>query len=93
MNNERWGDAIDDRWLTGWLESGFRQLDRYLAAHCSVSSKTRKGAVEPYDDHWSDTVDDRWLSEMLESGFSQFDGYLARHAAFTEWLEAHRQEP
>jgi hypothetical protein len=89
MNNERWGDAIDDRWLEGWLNSGFRQLDRYLAAHGSVSPKSRNGAVEPYDERWSDAIDDQWL----ESGFNQLDTYLTRHAAFTEWLEENRQEP
>jgi ribonuclease HI len=93
MDNERWGDAIDDRWLTKWLESGFRQIDRFLAAQESLPAESRKRAVKLNAKHRREAIDDRWMADWLDSGFRELDRYLDRHAAFAEWLEAHRQEP
>jgi ribonuclease HI len=92
MDSERWGEAIDDRWLTKWLESGFRQLDRFLAAQAAVSPKSRKRAIRPDDKRQQEAIDDRWMAEWVGSGFQELDRYLDRHAAFAEWLKAHRQE-
>jgi ribonuclease HI len=92
MDSERFGDAIDDRWLTKWLESGFRQLERFLAAQDPLPAKGRKRAIRPDDRRQQAAIDDRWMAEWFESGFQELDRYLDHHAAFAEWLKAHRHE-
>jgi ribonuclease HI len=92
MDSERWDEAIDHRWMTKWVESGFRQLDRFLVAQDSLAPQGRKRLVRVDDKRQQEAIDDRWMAEWLESAFQELDRYLDRHAAFAEWLKTHRQK-
>jgi hypothetical protein len=52
----------------------------------------RLGAIEMDDERWNIVIDEPRLTEWMEYGFRQLDRYLLRHAAFTEWLDAHRDD-
>jgi hypothetical protein len=41
MYDERGHELIDERWLTEWVEFGFREIDHYLMKHAEFAEWLR----------------------------------------------------
>jgi hypothetical protein len=91
MDAEWWIAATDDGWLERWAESGYRQIDRFLATGDSTAGGHRAGPSERPDR--SCVADyDRAIAEWFEAGLLELHQYLQQHAAFSDWLRAHGRE-